>query len=278
MSETVKKLARLFKRKRVLDMEALQDATGRRSRRSIFRDLSVLLYLSSYTHVGRYYTLADIPKFDDHGLWFHQGIGFSRFGTLKATVVELVDTSMAGYSHNELESLLRVRVHNTLLGLVRTGRIGRESIYQRYLYVNSDQKRAAEQVARRQEQHPSAADSKTPSFSEAIIAVLVEALRAGEVLVAPSIVAARLSVRGLAVTAMEVEQIFAQYGLQAGKKRRSHRRHPRCAERACSHPSIPLRAGGSQHLRGAGIGKGSARDLRHLRWSDASSEDLSARW
>lgn len=218
MSKTVKKLSRLFQRKRVMDMEALQDATGGRSRRSIFRDLTVLLYLSSYTHVGRYYTLTDIPKYDDLGLWFHQAIGFSRFGTLKATVVELVNTAVAGYSHKELESLLRVRVHNTLLGLVRAGRIGRELIYQRYLYVNRDQKRAAEQLAHRREQKPSGADSKKPPFTEAIIAVLVEALRAGEVLVAPSIVAARLSVRGLTVTTTEVEQIFTQYGLQAGKK------------------------------------------------------------
>lgn len=199
-------------------MEALRDATGGRSRRSIFRDLAVLLYLSSYTHVGRYYTLTDIPQYDEHGLWFHQGIGFSRFGTLKATVVELVNTATAGHTHKELESLLRVRVYNTLLGLVRAGRIGRESIYKRYLYVNNDQKRAAEQMARRQEQKPSATDSKTLPFAEAIIAVLVEALQAGEVLVAPSIVAARLSVRGLAVTATEVEQIFTQHGLQAGKK------------------------------------------------------------
>ena len=27
-------------------------------------------YRTNYTHVGRYYTLADIPVFDDHGLWF----------------------------------------------------------------------------------------------------------------------------------------------------------------------------------------------------------------
>ncbi|RKX38851.1 MAG: hypothetical protein DRP64_15080 [Verrucomicrobia bacterium] len=218
MNKTAEKLARLFQRKRVMDMGALRDATGGRSRRSIFRDLAVLLYLSSYTHVGRYYTLTDIPKYDEHGLWFHQGIGFSRFGTLKATVTELVATAMAGYTHKELESLLRVKVHNTLLGLVRAGQIGRESIYKRYLYVNSDQKRAAAQVARRQEQKLSAIDSKTPPFAEAIIAVLVEALQAGKVLVAPSVVADRLSVRGLAVTATEVEKIFFQYGLQSGKK------------------------------------------------------------
>ena len=55
MNKAAKKLARLFKRKKVMDMETIRDATGGRSRRSIFRDLAVLQYLSSYTHVGRYY-------------------------------------------------------------------------------------------------------------------------------------------------------------------------------------------------------------------------------
>ncbi len=218
MNKVAKRLARLFQRKKVMDMKALRDATGGRSPRSIFRDLALLVYLSSYTHVGRYYTLTDIPQYDEHCLWFHQGIGFSRFGTLKATVVELVDIAPAGYTHQELESLLRVRVHNTLLGLVRAKRIGRESIDKRYLYVNSDQKRAAEQIARRWEQTLDAAEAKTFPSTEAIIAVLVESLQAGEVRVEPSIVTNRLAVRGVSVTAVEVELIFSQYGLQAGKK------------------------------------------------------------
>ena len=30
----------------------------------------------SYTHRGAYYTLTDIPDFDEYGFWFHQSVGF----------------------------------------------------------------------------------------------------------------------------------------------------------------------------------------------------------
>ncbi|HKL58901.1 MAG TPA: hypothetical protein VJ863_03300 [Sphaerochaeta sp.] len=39
-------------------------------------------YLGSYNHNGRFYTLAGIPQFDEHGLWGYKNIRFSRFGTL----------------------------------------------------------------------------------------------------------------------------------------------------------------------------------------------------
>ena len=80
------RLITLLRRCKALDMHRLQGASGGRSRRSLFRDLARVGYLSSYTHAGRYYTLKEIPVFDEHGLWFYQGIGFSHAGTLKATV------------------------------------------------------------------------------------------------------------------------------------------------------------------------------------------------
>jgi hypothetical protein len=53
---------------------------------------------------------------------------------------------------------------------------------------------------------------------EATIAVLVEALKAGEVLVSPSTVSARLAAQGVLITVNQVGQIFSQYGLQTEKK------------------------------------------------------------
>jgi hypothetical protein len=94
--DSKEKVARVLQRKRVADMETLRAALGEQSRRSIFRDLAQLGYRSSFSHVGRYYTLVDVPSFDQHGLWFHQGIGFSRAGTLKHTVAFLAEQSPDG--------------------------------------------------------------------------------------------------------------------------------------------------------------------------------------
>ena len=62
---------------------------------SVFRRLRELGYLSSYTHNGRYYTLAGVPDFDENGLWFHRGIGFSQVGTLKETAAQRLKRTAA---------------------------------------------------------------------------------------------------------------------------------------------------------------------------------------
>ena len=228
MASKSSSLARVFGRKRVIDIRSLEEALGGRSRRSIFRDLSGLGYLSSYTHTGRYYTLAHIPEFDEHGLWFFKGIGFSKAGTLKSTVVALVHDAEAGRKHDELEFLLRIRVHNTLLILVRDGAVGRERIEGAYLYVSADKARAAEQIERRKALLTETPEGKTALPDTTVIEVLSEALVAGGVRIAPQIVAARLSARGVTVSSAEVEAVFARYGIDAGKKTaRPHSRRSR---------------------------------------------------
>jgi len=198
-----------------MDFPSIIKAAKGRSRRSVFRDLAVLDYLTSFTHAGRYYTLTDIPQFDEHGLWFFQGIGFSRAGTLKRTLVELVGAADAGHTHNELQSLLHVRVHNALLGLVREQLIGRERIEKLYLYVSATAKRAAAQVTRRRELLAEAV-IEVPVML--VIAVLLELVRASPLLLAPSVVLKRLGARGISATMTQVEHVFAEHGLAAGKK------------------------------------------------------------
>jgi len=93
---SAKTLNNLFKRLPVVAIDILKKTLKTNSRMSIFRRLNEIGYRSSYTHAGRYYTLSYIPRFDKYGLWFHQGIGFSQVGSLKATISNLVDTSLAG--------------------------------------------------------------------------------------------------------------------------------------------------------------------------------------
>ena len=98
----------------------------RASGRTVARALKKLGYHSSYSHAGKFYTLVDVPRFDRNGLWFHEDVGFSQYGTLLATLDRLVRAAEAGHTHEELRSLLRLRVQNSLRGLVKAGRIGRE--------------------------------------------------------------------------------------------------------------------------------------------------------
>ena len=61
---------------------------------------------TSYNQNGRYYTLPQIPRFDDHGLWRYKNVAFSRHGNLKKTVIHLVSVSPAGLSGKQLGELL----------------------------------------------------------------------------------------------------------------------------------------------------------------------------
>jgi hypothetical protein len=211
-----------FRKHRVAEISELFRLLGTRSRMSVFRRLKAIGYRSSFNHAGRYYTLSDVPQFDQWGLWFHGDAGFSCAGTLKATVVELVEGSAAGMTPKDLLALLKLPVANTLYNtlheLRRKARIQRQELGGYHLDVSADRQRANKQLmARRQamDQEPSA---PVLVSQETLIAVLVEALQGAELLVSASMVASRLAARGVAVTTAQVEQIFTRYGLEPGKK------------------------------------------------------------
>ena len=211
-------LRALFRKHPVVQLEDLFEALDTRSRMSVFRRLREIGYFSSYTHTGRYYTLAHIPEFDQHDLWRYQAIGFSRWGTLKATIAHRVDSAPSGCTHAELEALLRVRVYNTLRGLVRAGELRRERVAPTYVYLSVDESRAARQLDARREQLAQG-DGQTPLPAlELIVLVLVEALHASDGLATPAIVASRLAARGQQVVLEEVERIYEHFGLEVEKK------------------------------------------------------------
>jgi len=216
--EAKQRLQTLARRVPVVDMEALYGALGTRSRMTVFRRLRETGYRTSYTHAGRYYTLEAIPIFDDQGLWFHRDIGFSRAGTLKLTTAEQVEQAPDGRTHDELQGLLRVRVHNTLLGLVREGRIGRERVGRVYLYVSADPERAAQQVTERRELSALMAEMLRVPTDEEVVEVLAEALRAAPAIPVPEQVAHRLVARGVRLEPHHVQMVYEEHGLVPGKK------------------------------------------------------------
>jgi hypothetical protein len=211
-------LRRFFRKHYTAEISELFRLLETRSRMSVFRRLKAIGYRSSFNHAGRYYTLADVPQFDQWGLWFHRNVGFSCAGTLKATVVALVEGSAAGMTPKELLALLKLPVanalYNTLHGLRHEARIHRQALAGYHIYLSADSQRANKQLMERRQQ-PS---SRVPVSDETVIAVLVEALQSAQPLVAPSVLASRLAARGVAVTAAQVEQIFTRYGLEPEKK------------------------------------------------------------
>ena len=145
-----KRLRKLFTRSETADIKKLFATLNTKSRTRVFRCLKRIGYFSSYSHAGRYYTLCGTPAFDNVGLWHVQGASFSKYGSLKETVIQIVNNSKAGMTHPELESILRVRVHNALRELVVAGLVGRTNTKKNYLYISVYAQRGSAQVSRRQ--------------------------------------------------------------------------------------------------------------------------------
>lgn len=210
--ESNKALERLFERQRVVDIDALFDVLQTKSRMSVFRRLSPLGYVSSYSHAGRFYSLKRIPAFGDDGLWQHHGVLFSSHGSLKATTFHLVDTSSTGWTHQELRDRLRVRVHNTLLDLVQERKIQRVPYERVFLYLSANRSRAAAQGKRRREAGQLAGEVE-PFL---VVEILVEVIHGSRAVPEAASVASRLAARGIKVTPQVVEAVYARHGL--GKK------------------------------------------------------------
>ena len=220
--ESKEALIKLFKKNHIADLDKLFSVLETNSRMSVFRRLKLIGYFTSYTDAGRFYTIKGIPMFDSWGLWFYKGIGFSQTGTLKATVIEIVNSSSSGRTPKELLHLLQIRVpntlHNTLHGLVKSNTLSRHRLDGLCLYTNTHPEKMKAQLKARHQAIQKPVQLIKSISTETTIAVLVEALRESKVIIPPSTIVSRLAVRGMAVTIEQVDQIFSQYGIQAKKK------------------------------------------------------------
>jgi hypothetical protein len=124
-----------LRRHKIAELPELKRLLGTDTPLTVFRKLKQLDYLASYTHRGRFYALAEIVHFDDHGLWSHEGVWFSRHGTLLATTEAFVNQSSQGYYAHELADDLHAAVQEPLRHLVQQQRLARMEIDGQFLYT-----------------------------------------------------------------------------------------------------------------------------------------------
>src|SRR5580693_3232036 len=137
-------------RYKIATLPELKSALGTGADLTVFRTLKLVDYLSSYTHRGRYYALREAARFDDTGLWSHQAVWFSRYGTLVATIESFVNQSPRGWFADELADALHAVVQDPLHDLVRRGRLRRSEVAGRFLYTSPDSRQARDQIRTRQ--------------------------------------------------------------------------------------------------------------------------------
>jgi hypothetical protein len=144
-------LRSLLQRQKIATLAELKEWVGTGASMTVFRKLGALGYQTSYSHRGKYYTLAGIADFDDQGLWCYREACFSRDGNLLRTAQRFVEEGRAGWAAGELRALLHVEVKQALLHLYRKKRISREPIGGVYVYLSRDADRRRSQRLDREE-------------------------------------------------------------------------------------------------------------------------------
>jgi hypothetical protein len=161
-------LRSLLRRSKIATLDELKQALGTSVDVTVFRKLKPLNYLTSYSHRGRYYTLREIARFDDQGLWSHATVCFSQCGTLLATAESFVNRSPRGYYADELARALHVEVQDALHQLAQQRRVTRQIVSGLYLYTGSDRAIQQRQLLTRRnvEAVPTVVDASLLEVSE----------------------------------------------------------------------------------------------------------------
>ena len=132
---------------------------------TVFRKLAGTGYLRSYNRNGSVLAHPDAARFDDNGLWEHNGANFSRWRDLFTTITALVDASSKGLTAGRLADILgHDNVHHHLTTLVEQGRLQRKGSRRSAVYLSKDPKKrkVQEQTPRKRK---GAHQSKTADIS-----------------------------------------------------------------------------------------------------------------
>ncbi len=131
---------------------------------------------TSYNYNGRYYTLPDIPRFDEYGLWKYKSILFSKHGNLRQVVVNLIQHSPAGLTSRETEEVVQVSISSFMPCFRNITELRREKIAGQFVYFSSDEATCNKQKQKRQEDNTRQSLTKLPTDAEAVI-ILVERIK-----------------------------------------------------------------------------------------------------
>ena len=155
---------------------------------------------TSYNQNGRYYTLPQVPQFNEYGLWRYNDVAFSKHGNLKKTIIHLVTASYSGLSGSQLGELLGLLPQSFLHHFRNCPGIYREKYNGVFIYFSDTDKVRETQVEQRRSLAQQSA-IVTISDLEAVM-ILVAILRqhgisAEDIMVLPEIKKSKLKLVNL---------------------------------------------------------------------------------
>ncbi len=170
--------------------------------------------IRSYNHNGKYFTLPEIPEFDQFGIWQFTSIGFSQYGNLRETVINLIENSTGGMAAAELGQVMGVNPHSFMSQIGLDARLKREKVGGRLVYFCAkcevcDAQRRARLAS---EGHES---SRLPSEAQAVT-ILVCLIKNQDAAIEELVQEVAKHHRG--IDHQMIERLLEHHGLQDKKK------------------------------------------------------------
>jgi transposase len=178
---------------------------------SVRRFLKQIGYFRSYTDNGKWYTLRHTPEFSRDGFWQYKGIGFSKHGSLIATIDHLVGHSPAGLTASEVAQKLRHPCHTVLTRLHQAGKLDRVKVAGQFRYLSKEAKLNSQQ--RQQALLSQGADPSSSLSTQTAVWVLVEHIK-NPALSFDKIASHLQQHRKLPCSAEHIERFFHEHGLK----------------------------------------------------------------
>jgi hypothetical protein len=161
----------------------------------------------AYTSInknGRFYTLPQIPVFDNNGLWRYQAVLFSKHGNLKQTITALITDSPEGLSAGEIAEIVGIVPNSSFLSQFKNvPGVKREKHKGRFIYLSDRPEILTSQKQRW-------ATTSFPTDAQAVV-ILVQLIKHPEVGIEQ--LAEHVSKQGLSVESAVIGRFLQFHGL-----------------------------------------------------------------
>lgn len=201
---------------------------------TVIRALKKYDYYSSCNKNSDYYVLADIPDFDENGLWVKDDICFSAQKTIIKTLIVMIDNSEKGLTADKLAKLLNTNPHNILSRLCRTNRINKCNEQHKAIYLSADSKKRKSQTTLHrkhlrelklklklelEEENKNCLKNRFPSGlkKQNVLAILVEIIVNSEASIAS--ISRKLQHKGIEINTKDIRQVIEFYSLKKNGNR-----------------------------------------------------------
>jgi uncharacterized protein YqgV (UPF0045/DUF77 family) len=103
------------------------------------RDIKAIAGITSYTHRGKYITLADIPVFNENGIWFYKKVGFTKLKNSLDLIVSIINNAKEAITtKEEIEDILRIKISKQIQILLSQNRLHRVKLGAKYCYLSEE--------------------------------------------------------------------------------------------------------------------------------------------